>query len=307
MPVTAERVAAVRSFNRFYTQKIGVLRSGLLGTEFPLTAARILYELGTRRETTAAALAEALDLDAGYLSRILAGFRRRGLVRRRAAPHDGRARLLNLTAAGAREFASLDAASAQEVGALLKPLRDVDQARLVASMRAIERLLAGQPRARPPFALRPHRPGDMGWVVQRHGELYAREYSWDERFEALVAGIVAAFVQTFDPRRERCWIAEVDGERVGSVFLVRQSDSVAKLRLLLVEPAARGMGLGKALVDACIQQAREFGYRKLTLWTNDVLAAARHIYEKAGFKRVRTERHHSFGHDLVAETWDLKL
>ncbi len=301
------RVDAVRRFNRFYTQKIGVLREGLLGSPFSLAESRVLYELAHRHEPTAAALAADLGLDAGYLSRILRGFERRGLIGRRASQSDGRQSLLSLTARGREAFAPLDAGARVEIAAVLTRLPEAEQGRLVDAMQAIEDLLGPEPSSRAPYLLRPHRPGDMGWVVQRHGALYAREYGWDESFEALVAEIVAKFVRHYDPKRERCWIAEKDGENVGSVFVVRQSKTVAKLRLLLVEPKARGLGLGGRLVDECIRFARQVGYRKLTLWTNDVLHAARRIYERAGFRLVRRERHRSFGHDLVGETWDLSL
>jgi DNA-binding MarR family transcriptional regulator/N-acetylglutamate synthase-like GNAT family acetyltransferase len=301
-----QRVAAVRAFNRFYTRRIGVLQEGLLHSPFSLAEARVLYELAQRVGPTASELGQALDLDAGYLSRILAGFAARGLVGRRPSPSDSRRSLLQLTAKGRKAFAALDRRSQDETGALLATLAADEQDRFVGALRTIERLLGGAPAAAP-YVLRPHRPGDIGWVVHRHGVLYAQEYGWDERFEALVAGIAAKFVENYDARCERCWIAERDGEIVGSVFLVRQSKRVAKLRLLLVEPRARGHGIGARLVDECVRFARQAGYRRIMLWTNDVLHAARHLYEKAGFRLVRKERHQSFGHRLVGETWVLTL
>jgi DNA-binding MarR family transcriptional regulator/N-acetylglutamate synthase-like GNAT family acetyltransferase len=302
------RVGAVRRFNRFYTRQIGVLREGLLGSPYSLTEVRVLYELAHRDRPTATDLGQALGLDAGYLSRILRGFQRRGLIEKARSPADGRETLLSLTKKGQRTFAPLDARSSAEIGGLLGRLSPHGQARLVEAMRTIESLLGGAEREhQTPFLIRPHQPGDMGWVVHRHGVLYAQEYGWDERFEALVAEIVATFVRNFDPKRERCWIAERDGEIVGCVFLVKQSKTVARLRLLLVEPKTRGLGLGSRLVSECERFARQAGYRKIVLWTNSVLRAARHIYEEAGYRLVHEERHHSFGHDLIGETWELDL
>jgi DNA-binding MarR family transcriptional regulator/GNAT superfamily N-acetyltransferase len=301
------RVAAVRRFSRFYTRQIGVLREGYLESPFSLTEVRVLYELAHRDQTTASELGRELDLDAGYLSRIVGGFERRGLVDKRPSEADGRQSLLRLTEAGWQAVAPLEARAHRDIGTMLERLSEGQQERLVAAMGTIERLLGDRPEPAVPYVLRPHRPGDMGWVVHRHGVLYAREYGWDERFEALVATVVAQFVEQYDPRRERCWIAERDGESVGSVFLVRKSDAVAKLRLLLVEPEARGLGIGVRLVDECIRFARSVGYREITLWTNSNLLAARQIYERAGFRLVHAEPHHSFGHDLVGETWDLEL
>jgi len=301
------RVAAVRRFNRFYTQKIGALDEGLLQSPFSLTEARVLYELAHRERPTAAELCRDLALDAGYLSRILQGFAKRGLVARVPSKDDGRRSLLSLAAKGRAAFAPLDARSRRENGSLLRDLAPAEQARLVAAMQAIERLLGPRTRNDAPCLLRPHQPGDMGWVVHRHGALYAQEHGWDEGFEALVAEIVAKFIAHFDPKKERCWIAEREGEIIGSVFLVKKSKTVARLRLLLVEPAARGLGLGSRLLEECLRFARQAGYRKITLWTNDVLHAARHLYVKAGFRKVGSERHHSFGHDLVGETWELEV
>jgi DNA-binding MarR family transcriptional regulator/GNAT superfamily N-acetyltransferase len=301
------RVALVRRFNRFYTRQIGVLEEHLNRSPFSLAEARVLYEVAQRRDITATELAAGLGLDAGYLSRILAGFERRGLVARRRARADARRSHLALTARGRGAFTRLDAASRRDVGAMLGRLPVPAQARLVSAMRTVEALLGGRPAAGRPYVLRDVRPGDLGWVVERHGVLYATEYGWGVRFEALVAEIAARFVRRRDPARERCWIAERDGERVGCVFLVRKSASVAQLRLLLVEPAARGLGLGRRLVDECTRFARRAGYGKIVLWTNSVLETARHIYRTAGYRLVRKERHDDLGTDPAFEIWELKL
>ena len=302
-----QRVEAIRRFNRFYTRQIGVLTEGLLDSMFSLTEARVIYELAHHEQTTASALGDELGLDAGYLSRILQGFKKRGLIDTQPDESDRRQRMLRLTQAGQDAFAVLNARSYRQIEAMLNPLASDDQQRLVTAMRGIQDLLSAQPEQKVPYILRPHQPGDIGWIVHRHGMLYAAEYGWDERFEALVASVVAQFIQNYDPKRERCWIAEMHGEIVGSVLLVKQSDSVAKLRLLLVEPKARGLGIGTRLVGECIRLARQLGYTTLTLWTNSVLLAARHIYVQAGFQLVSQAPHHSFGHDLVGETWELAL
>lgn len=301
------RVEAVRRFNRFYTQQIGLLHEKLLRSPFSLAEARVIYELAHREITTAAELSSELSLDAGYVSRILRSFDKRGLIDRSTSVTDGRKRLLRLSERGQAAFAELNTRSRREIETALARLSVHDQGRLVQAMQTIEGLLGAQPEHKAPFILRPHQPGDMGWVVQRHGALYAEEYGWDDHFEAFVAEIVATFIRNFDPQKERCWIAEKDGDNVGSVFLVKKSRSVAKLRLLIVDPRARGLGIGTRLVDECISFAQRAGYRKITLWTNSILSAARHIYEKAGFRLVMEERHKSFGHDLIAETWDLQL
>lgn len=299
------RVLAVRHFNRFYTHHIGVLHEHLLESEYSLTEVRVLYELAHRVAPTASELMKDLGLDRGYLSRLLASFEKRGLIERETSEQDGRQSHVRLTAKGCAAFAPLDAASNREVHAMLQQLPDAAQATLVDALYRVELLLAGKPPAA--YSLRQHRPGDMGWVVQRHGELYWQEYAWDERFEALVADIAARFVQDLDQQRERCWIAEREGERLACVFLVKSSDEEARLRLLLVEPRARGLGLGKQLVEECVAFARAAGYKKISLWTNSVLDAARHIYRQQGFKVVREEKHHSFGQDLIGETWELEL
>lgn len=303
----SQRVEAIRRFNRFYTRQIGVLTEGLLNSMFSLTEARVIYELAHHEQTTASALGDELGLDAGYLSRILQSFKKRGLIDTQPTETDRRQRVLRLTQAGQNAFAMLNARSYRQIEAMLNQIALNDQQRLVAAMRGIEDLLGAQPEQKVSYILRPHQPGDIGWVVHRHGVLYAAEYGWDERFEALVASVVAQFIQNYDPKYERCWIAEMSGEIVGSVFLVKQSDTVAKLRLLLVEPKARGLGIGRRLVGECIRLARQLGYTTLTLWTNSVLLAARQIYVQAGFQLVDQEPHHSFGHDLVGETWELAL
>jgi DNA-binding MarR family transcriptional regulator/N-acetylglutamate synthase-like GNAT family acetyltransferase len=301
-----QRIAAVRRFNRFYTKQIGVL-GDYLESPFSLTEVRVLYELAHRDGLTAAALAGELGLDPGYLSRILRRFEQRGFLQRARSASDSRRAVLALTGRGRRAFAPLQARSREQIAGLLQRLPAGRQQRLVEALGAVEELLGAAGDRPAAYVLRPPRAGDFGWVVQRHGALYAAEYGWDERFEGLVAGVVAEFVRQFDPRREQCWIAEKNGEPVGSVFLVRRRQRVAQLRLLLVEPSARGAGLGARLVDECLRFARRAGYRKVTLWTNSVLVAARRIYQAAGFRRVRAERHRSFGHDLVGETWELTL
>ena len=304
---STERILAVRRFNRFYTQQIGVLNEDYLQSPFSLTQVRVLYELAHREQTTASELGKELGLDAGYLSRLLRGFAKHGYVDRQRSPADGRQTLLRLTEQGRAVFAPLHARSSEQIGTLLGRLTEKEQERLLAAMHTIERLLGSPAEPRVPCVLRTHRSGDMGWVVQRHGELYRQEYGYDEEFEALVASIVAKFIQHLDPRRERCWIAEREGEAVGSIFLVKHAETVGKLRLFLVEPWARGLGIGTRLVEECISFARAAGYRKIRLWTQSELLAARRIYERAGFRLIAEQPHHSFGKDLVAETWELKL
>ena len=302
-----QRIEAVRRFNRFYTRQIGVLNEGLLKSQFSLTEMRILYELAHREQTTASALCKELGLDAGYASRILRGFKKRGLIEGKPAESDARQSLLWLTKQGQTTFAPFNTRASDEIREMLSGLAATEQGRLIEAMHTIEELLGAQPGQQLPYLLRPHQSGDMGWVVHRHGVLYSQEYGWNEEFEALVATVTAEFIHKYDLKLERCWIAEKDGEIVGSVFLVKKSKTVAKLRLLLVEPKARGLGLGVRLVTECIRFARQVGYRKITLWTNSILLAARRIYEREGFHLVHEEPHHSFGHDLVGETWELKL
>jgi DNA-binding MarR family transcriptional regulator/GNAT superfamily N-acetyltransferase len=306
-PGLPRHVDAVRRFTRFYTRRIGALHEGLLGSPFSLTEGRVIYELAQREGATASEMGKELGLDAGYLSRILRGFESKGLIGRRPSEADGRQSIISLTEAGREAFDLIDARSRDEVAAMVGGLSSSDLAKLLGAMRTIESLLESTTAASRIYALRPHRPGDMGWVTHRQAVLYAEEYGWDETFEALVAEITAAFIRHFEPRRERCWIAEMDGEIVGSVFIVRQSDEVAKLRLLYVEPKARGLGLGRRLVEECVLFSRQAGYRRITLWTNDILHAARRIYAEAGFRLVEEERHHSFGHDLVGQNWELVL
>jgi DNA-binding MarR family transcriptional regulator/GNAT superfamily N-acetyltransferase len=301
------RVEAIRRFNRFYTRQIGVLQEGFLRSAFSLTQGRVLYELAHREKPTATAVGAELGLDAGYLSRILRGFKKDGLIHAEQSAADGRETLLSLTARGRKAIATLDQRSNEAVTARLRGVSETDQQRLLAAMDQIESVLASRAVESEPYILRPHQPGDMGWVISRQALLYAQEYGWDEHYEALAAKIVANFIEKFDARRERCWIAERKGETVGAVFLVKHSETVAKLRLLHVEAAARGLGIGKRLVDECVRFARRVGYKKITLWTQSILFAARHIYKQAGFRCVGKKRHYSFGHDLVAETWELRL
>jgi DNA-binding MarR family transcriptional regulator/GNAT superfamily N-acetyltransferase len=301
------QISAVRAFNRFYTRKLGVLDQQLLKSPFSLSEARVLYELAHRADPAAKEIGSELGLDPGYLSRIIQNFDETGLITRKPLATDRRQYRLSLTARGRQAFAKLDRSSHDEVADMLATLPRGGRERLVAAMAAIERLLDPSEVPAPRAILREPRPGDMGWVVQSHGSLYAGEYGFDSSFEGLVAEIAARFLASFDASRERCWIAELDGTQVGSVFLVRHSDDVAKLRLLLVDPAGRGQGLGQRLVAECIAFARACGYRKITLWTQSILIAARKIYQQAGFVLVATEPHRSFGQSLIGETWELKL
>ena len=317
------RIGAVRRFNRFYTRQIGVLRRNFLGSRYSLAEARVLYEIARGNAPTATDIGRALDLDAGYLSRVLRTFEKRGLIRRTASPHDARQSHLALTARGRAAYAPLEQRSQRDVGAMLGKLSADDQSRLIAAMDTIQALL-GEPADDAPapkrgYRLRAPRPGDFGWIVKRHAELYAQEYGWVEPFEGVCAQIVADFANKNDPannddsanrndsQRERCWIAEMDGENVGCVFLVADSAEVARIRLLIVDPKARGLKLGARLVDECIRFARRGGYKKITLWTHSVLTAARHIYQKAGFKLTSSEQRVSFSKPVVSEYWDLQL
>jgi len=305
---TGQRIAAMRRFNRFYTRQIGLLDEGLLDSPFSLTQVRTLYELANSPQPTAGDLCRALGLDPGYLSRILAGFERKGLVEKRQSSDDARRSILRLTRKGRRVFEPLDAKSEDQVAAILGNISPAKQDSLLQAMRTIESILATGDEPQNSYVVRQHRPGDMGWVVRRHGLLYHEEYGYNERFEALVARIVAEFIENLDAARERCWIAERDGENVGSVFLVRKSQTVAKLRLLLVEPSARGLGIGRRLVSECIRFGHQVGYKKIMLWTQSELRAARSIYQKAGFKLAGQKPHQSGSrNDRVAETWELKL
>jgi DNA-binding MarR family transcriptional regulator/GNAT superfamily N-acetyltransferase len=307
--VLDRRIGAVRRFNRFYTRKIGVLSEAFLNTRYSLTEARVLHALAHRDGATATWLCEELGLDAGYLSRILRNFEQQKLLLRTPSPQDGRQTLISLTPAGRDAYEPLDRASQSDIGNLLAQLAEADQERLVGAMRTVSTLLGdiSEPVPAPAFILRSHRPGDMGWVTQRHGALYAEEYGLNDRMESYVAEVVAKFLREYDPEREHCWIADQDGTPVGSVFLVGESDTVARLRLLLVEPKARGLGVGRRLVEECIRFARQAGYREVTLWTHSILIAARRIYAAAGFAMVETEEHDQFGPMLTGETWTLCL
>lgn len=298
--------AAVRSFNRFYTKQIGVLHEGMLQSKFSLAQARVLFELAQRNELTASVLQGDLGLDAGYLSRILRDFESDELIRKERSKSDGRKNILSLTQKGREAFALLDSRSQAQVRGMLEQISKEDADRLISAIQTITDVLGEAPTTLS-YILRPHEPGDIGWLTYRHAMLYSQEHGWDESFEALTAEILSEFLRNYDPKRERSWIAEANGEIVGCVFITKGSDTVAKLRLLLVEPKARGLGLGTRLVDECVRFSRRVGYRKITLYTNNVLLAARHIYEKAGFRRVKEWPHHSYGHDLIGEDWELDL
>jgi DNA-binding MarR family transcriptional regulator/ribosomal protein S18 acetylase RimI-like enzyme len=302
-----QRVAAVRRFNRFYTQNLGVLRPGWLDSAFSLTEARVLYEIKQRDGVTASNIARDLGLDAGYLSRILRGFHRNGLIRRNVSPDDGRQSLLSMTARGRKAFDPLERRTERQVGALLERLTASEQTHLISAMRAIETIIVSKPKVKSEIVLRRPRPGDLGWLIARHAELYAQEFGWADDFEGLCAQIVADFVSNYDAKYERCWIAKMDDQNVGSVFLVKDSEKVARLRLLLVDPVARGRGLGTRLTNECIRFARMRGYRSITLWTHNVLTVARHIYERAGFQLTSSEPRRSFGRNVISEHWDLTL
>ena len=309
--VAGERVAMMRRFNRFYTRQIGVLRRTFLDSSYSLAEARVLYEIAKGGAPTASDIGRALDLDAGYLSRMLRAFEKRGLIERKISARDARQSHLTLSRRGQKAYTPLEERSQRATAAMLGQLAPADQAQLIAAMNTIETLLGGTPEKTAPkerrYILRGPRPGDLGWVVKRHAELYAQEYRWLEPFEGLCAQIVADFANTYDAKRERCWIGEMNGENVGCVFLAKESETVARLRLLLVEPKARGLGLGARLTDECVRFARHAGYKTITLWTHSVLTAARHIYRKAGFRLTRSEQHQSWGQPVVSEHWDLEL
>ena len=304
------RIAAVRRFNRYYTRQIEVLRKTFLDSPYSLGEARVLYEIASCRAPTASDISRSLDLDPGYLSRVLRNFEKRGLIRKRTSAKDSRQSHLTLTPRGRKSFMPLDARSQRATAAMLAKLAPADQARLIAAMTTIETLLEGQiqePARQQKYILRQPQPGDFGWIVKRNAELYAQDYSWLEPFEGVCAQIVADFVNKYDESRERGWIAEIDGQNVGAVMLANDGDGVARFRLLFVEPKARGLGVGARLVDEAIRFARGAGYRKITLWTHSVLTAARHIYQSAGFKLMRSEEHQSWGQPVVSEHWDLEL
>lgn len=306
------RIQAIRHFNRFYTRQMGLLGKGLLDSPLSLSEVRVLYELANSGNVTAADLSERLGMDPGYLSRMVTGFERRKLVARRLSESDGRRRHLMLSKQGKKVFGPLDRRANEEVAEMLGRLSPPNQRRLTEAMRAIETILAPDATGAPgpsitPYVLRAHRPGEMGWITYRQAVLYHEEFGWNEEYEALVSEILAKFIRNFDPKWERCWIAEKDGEVVGSVFVVKKNATIAQLRLLYVEPQARGLGIGKRLVDECIRFSRQTKYRTLTLWTNSVLKSARCIYEASGFQLVKEEPHHSFGRDLVGQVWELSL
>ena len=303
------RIAAVRRFNRFYTRQIGVLRKTFLDSPYSLGEVRVLYEIASGHSRTATEVGRALDLDAGYLSRVLRNFEKRGLIDREASASDARQSHLTLSARGEKVYAPLEARSQRDIGSMLGKLSPPDQGRLIAAMTTIETLLGGEPRPKEKrtYILREPRPGDFGWIVKRHAELYAQDYHWIEPFEGVCAQIVADFVNNHDAKLERCWIAEMAGENVGTVMLVKDQAKTARIRLLLVDPKARGLGLGARLTDEAISFARRAGYKKITLWTHSVLTAARHIYQKAGFKLTRSEKRVSWSQPVVSEHWDLEL
>ena len=302
-----EGVALFRRFNRFYTKQIGLLTQGLVKTRFPLIQARVLYELAQQDRTTASALVGKLKIDPGYLSRILSAFEKKGLLRKHRSTTDSRQRILKLTNPGKKSFAELDERSRRVAEEMLLGLVDEDRHRLLHAMQTIETILDTQPKPSTPYLLRPHRPGDIGWIIHRHGVVYAEEYGFDETFEALVAEILVQFIHEHDPKREGLWIAEQEGERIGSVMIVDAGDQVAQLRLLLVEPKARGQSVGMRLIDECLNFSRRNRYRKIKLWTQSNLPQARHLYAKAGFERVSQSAHKSFGQDLIAEIWEMPL
>ncbi|MFD1673323.1 bifunctional helix-turn-helix transcriptional regulator/GNAT family N-acetyltransferase [Alicyclobacillus fodiniaquatilis] len=302
-----DRIEGVRQFNRFFTRNLGVLREGLLHSPYSLTESRIIYEIANRRNLIAANLSKELGLDSGYLSRILDRLEQKGLIEKVPSGDDARQRLLHLTPDGRKAFSLLDSRSREEISEMLDALSEQDQKRLIQSMNTIQHLLGGGLKYSDPYFLRQHEPGDMGWVVHMHGHHYAKEYGWNEHFEALVAQICSDFINHYNPDKERCWMAEMDGQIIGSIFVVQDSEEIAKLRLLFVHPMARGSGLGTRLVDECIRFARRKGYKRLVLWTNSILVSARNIYQKAGFELVKQEPHHRFGHDLVGEHWEMTL
>ena len=307
VPVADERIEAVRRFNRFYTQKLGVLKRAWLDSQFSLTEARVLYEIQARPRATATDIARDLGIDAGYLSRMLHRFQHRGLIRKEVSPEDARQSFLSMTPRGRKEFAPLETRTVRQIGEELGRLGAFEQEHLVCAMRTIEKMIGSEAKKESDIILRQPRPGDLGWVVTRHAELYAEEYGWGDNFEGLCAQIVADFANKHDPRCERGWIAEMDGQNVGCAFLVKDSEKIARLRLLLVDPLARGRGLGTRLTEECISFARQCGYERITLWTHKVLTKARHIYEQAGFQLASSERKRNFGCDVVSEHWDLTL
>jgi DNA-binding MarR family transcriptional regulator/GNAT superfamily N-acetyltransferase len=310
MTTEDDAIAEIRRFNRFYTRYIGVVNSRILKTELSLAEGRVLYEVANRETPTATEVGKALGMDPAHVSRILRAHQRRGLIARERSETDGRQALLRLTAKGRKMHGTLDTRSRDQVETMLASLPPGGPARMIGAIRTIEELLGERSSERKgprPYILRTHQPGDMGWVIARHGVLYTQEYGWDDTFEGLVAKIAGEFLEKFDPKKERCWIAEQGGENVGCIFLVKKTATVAKLRLLIVEPTARGSGIGRRLVSECVRHARQVGYKKMTLWTQSHLHAARRLYEEAGFRLTKSWAVHSWGKDMVSETWDLDL
>ena len=303
----SHRIEAVRRFNRFYTRQIGLLQEGLAKSTFSLPQARIIYELAQHNNITATQLCEELGFDPGYLSRLLKELKNREIIHKKPSDTDGRKHLITLSEKGQAEYSKLKVSTQQETQSMISRLPEEHQRKLLEAMHTIESLLDTNPSKKTSYLLRPHQPGDIGWVIQAHGRLYNQEYNWDESFEGLAAEIAGQFLKNYDHRRERCWIAEIDGVIVGSVFLMQKSDSVAQLRMLLIEPKARGLGIGKRLVQECTRFATQVGYEKIMLWTNSVLHTARHLYQREGYQLITEKPHHSFGHDLVGETWELAL
>lgn len=301
-------VGEVRSFNRFYTREIGLLAKHLPQSNFSLTEARVLYELAQAGEQTAAEIIRTLGMDKAHVSRIVARFRNAGLVKSRISPEHGKHKLLSLSAAGKRTFKKMNDGTESQIETLLAPLTSENRRRLAKGMQEIQTVLQPKSPSAEDVRLRPLKVGDLGWITHRQAVLYTEEYGWDWTYEGLVAQILGNFAANFDATREDAWIAELNDQVAGSVFLMKTDDpQIAKLRLLYVDPAARGLGVGSRLVHACIERARELGYRKLTLWTNDILVSARKIYQAAGFTLQEENRHHSFGKDLVGQTWTLDL
>ena len=302
-----ERIEAVRRFNRFYTRQIGLLQEQLLQSQFTLSQARVIYELGQYDQITATEIGQTLGMDAGYLSRIVRDLSQRGIVSKERSQTDGRQRLLTLSKTGQEAYKELSQRSQLDVGAMLDSLPEEGQRRLIDAMNEIERIVVKPATNSPPYLLRPHQPGDIGWLIGQHGSYYSTTYGWDETFEGLAAEIAGTFLQNFDPKRERCWVAERDGKRVGAVILLKKTEDTAQLRMLIVKPEARGFGIGKRLVQECTRFARQAGYNKIMLWTDKGLDAARAIYEKEGYQLIKEEPHTSFGHDLIGQIWELEL
>lgn len=302
-----QRIRAIRQFNRFITRKVGALQEGLLHSSYSLAEVRVMFELAHRNDLTAAQLTKELGIDAGYLSRILGKFDQRGFINKIRSETDGRKMILQLTEKGMDAYAPLNQRSNEEIAEMLAEIPDADQQRLLEAMQTVERLLTSDFKYAEPFMLRSHFPGDMGWIIYKHGVLYSREYGWDERFEAAVSQIAADFINNYNPEKEHCWIAEMGGDNVGSIVLAQENENTARIRLLIVDPKARGMGVGSRLVEEAVRFAKRKGYQRIVLWTNHVLKEARHIYRSKGFQLVFEEEHNNFGPTLIGETWELQL